>query len=366
MNDSVSICLCLMCDVSLTNNISKYCSAKCRKRYNNYKNLSKEELEKKKDMIKISEKILICKNCDIEYKPKLSNQINYCSRRCGSECYSRIRCQQQKETNKKLREDRKINCLTCNKIIPQKSIKYCNPICGDRYISWKNLDQSELEKKLLKAQTFGEEISCLHCDKMFIPDRINNFNFCSRKCHSDYGANIIGSKKKDCRNYLKDEKTKAGKCENCDESNILLLEFAHFKRIGKVDVHECFDMDILKKEMLKGRWLCILCHRIETYNEIERKSLDDKPKGYNYIVNKKLEIGKCQLCNIQVTSFNVYCFDFDHLDQSTKLFNVSQLWASTITKIQIEIDKCRLLCCKCHRLHSIKQEKENREKKINS
>ncbi len=40
------------------------------------------------------------------------------------------------------------------------------------------------------------------------------------------------------------------RCKNCDEINVLLLEFAHYSRNNKeIDVHECYDIDILKKEM---------------------------------------------------------------------------------------------------------------------
>ncbi len=114
--------------------------------------------------------------------------------------------------------------------------------------------------------------------------------------------------------------------------------------------------------MSKGRWLCIWCHRIETYTEINQVAFEDKHAGKQYVINQKLKIGGCELCDANVTKKNTYCFDFDHIDPETKTCSVSQL--CKISEIKAEIAKCRLLCCKCHRLHSIQQEKDTREQRL--
>ena len=50
------------------------------------------------------------------------------------------------------------------------------------------------------------------------------------------------------------------------------------------------------------------------------------------------------------------CLDFDHIDRSTKKYNISKnrdnlSWDKLLT----EIGKCRILCANCHRVHTAQQ-----------
>lgn len=205
-------------------------------------------------------------------------------------------------------------------------------------------------------------------------------------------------------------------CQKCGESNISLLEFAHYDRKNKnVSIRDFRSIEVLKNELSKGRFLCIWCHRLETREEINRNM---KNKSYEYtieeinmskgisevkkcngpmcngekrhkslfyssgkylksqckkcvlykdnlkrirarehVANVKLDIKVCEICNISVTRDTVCCFDFDHIDRNTKFKEISKLVKDgyPIEKIDYEISKCRMLCCKCHRLHTIKQ-----------
>lgn len=73
-------------------------------------------------------------------------------------------------------------------------------------------------------------------------------------------------------------------------------------------------------------------------------------RNKNYVINVKMKIGKCKNCNRKVTKDKVCCFDFDHIDRSTKFKVVSELARGqcSIEKIDNEIKKCQLLCCYCH------------------
>ena len=56
--------------------------------------------------------------------------------------------------------------------------------------------------------------------------------------------------------------------------------------------------------------------------------------------------GKCQGCG--------YCkiievLDFHHVDRSTKLASLSQMWNHSWKRVVEELKKCRLLCANCHR-----------------
>ena len=81
-----------------------------------------------------------------------------------------------------------------------------------------------------------------------------------------------------------------------------------------------------------------------------------RDRCYKLVNEEKLKIAKCSICDIAVTEETTRCFDFDHIDMNTKTDTISNLCSKcSIKKIKEEIDKCRLLCCNCHRLHTIKQ-----------
>jgi hypothetical protein len=239
-------------------------------------------------------------------------------------------------------------------------------------------------------------------------------NIC-KKCNSEKHKRSIA---KNGRNVLRVcAALKAGKtCVNCGEDDVELLEFAHIDRqtksfklggVGK-------GAKKLTEEAKKCKLLCIWCHRLETWQENNAllKTIDDykytededkfdatsatsrackgiicngksrdiskfytsKTHGkykqckncFNYanllrqrkvadfVNSKKLEIGKCNFCNVRVTDDNYRCFDFDHLPNETKIASISNLTrsATSTQKIIDEIKKCQLLCCKCHRKKS--------------
>ena len=197
-------------------------------------------------------------------------------------------------------------------------------------------------------------------------------------------------------------------CSECGENNPNLLEFAHYDRNNK-KINFSFNTSItlLQEELEKGRFLCMWCHRLETQKEVDQLTLNHKMKRsysleeqnikldkkakisngplcngimrhssffrstttckkchsvnirqcrqnkQNYVNRCKLKIGKCEICNIKVEENTTCCFDFDHLDPNNKTKSVSQ--TDGLNNVKIEISKCRLLCCKCHKIHTIKQ-----------
>lgn len=53
---------------------------------------------------------------------------------------------------------------------------------------------------------------------------------------------------------------------------------------------------------------------------------------------------RCARCNNQ---FNHY--EFDHLDPSTKQFNIAQILTGAKDRLLTELKKCQLLCYDCHK-----------------
>lgn len=102
----------------------------------------------------------------------------------------------------------------------------------------------------------------------------------------------------------------------------------------------------------KGRY-SYYCKKCSNYSYmIKRRNNRD------FIDKEKLQRKECTECHIKVTEDTLCCFDFDHLDPSTKKYNISRLaciHSSTENGIETELKKCQLLCCKCHKKKTIKQ-----------
>jgi hypothetical protein len=208
-------------------------------------------------------------------------------------------------------------------------------------------------------------------------------------------------------------------CVECGESDYRLIEFDHIDEKEKSFniASNSFALETIFKEIEKTQFLCIECHRKKTYFEKERthdeegmllkysyteeeaiiktepkicnghmckgkmrdismfgmrnrgtkympsplcikcsryKNLLYHIKCKNHVKQRKIKIGKCAHCEKKVTEDNFFIFDFDHLRD--KLYTIAKMIGrAPIKRIDEEIDKCQLLCCKCHKLKTAKQ-----------
>ena len=69
-----------------------------------------------------------------------------------------------------------------------------------------------------------------------------------------------------------------------------------------------------------------------------------RKKFSDYIRAFKLKAG-CAICGYNE---HACALEFDHIDPSQKLFNVSQGKSHSWSAFLAEIDKCRVLCANCH------------------
>jgi len=245
----------------------------------------------------------------------------------------------------------------------------------------------------------------------------NQYKYC-KQCKS---VNAKKSRDKVGRAFQREKfKLKLDKvCESCNCDDIELLEFDHKDMNDKsFTIAKSGSAEKIIKEAMKTRLLCVWCHRMRTQKDIE-KNVKKSRKDYEYsaeedtekidlfqskkcsgeicngkirnynkfyfsnnrysiyckkcvnyngllkrrdnadiVDNEKLKIGNCKLCDKKATKETLCCFDFDHLDQKTKKYNVSDLrLLATVDKkiIMDEIAKCQLLCCICHKKKTIKQ-----------
>jgi len=176
----------------------------------------------------------------------------------------------------------------------------------------------------------------------------------------------------------------------CEEvQNIVIFEFDHitpqeksFKMSEWVNHHKKTEQDLID-EISKCRILCSFHHHLHSQNQQteKKKNKSDysetigvvqnrkrKRENYDKLTELKLDperFGKCEMCKRGVLPGEISGFDFDHKNPTEKHHGISKLasrgfsWEKTILP---EIDKCRLLCTNCHRLHTQKQQMQSNSK----
>jgi hypothetical protein len=171
---------------------------------------------------------------------------------------------------------------------------------------------------------------------------------------------------------LRNKKQELGeKCGKCGESDLNLLELDHIDCTEKsMDIQHHASAEKLAAELNKVQLLCGFCHRLKTYGDMQikkivrdqsrvhlRRQYNIRQRNMAFVNQVKLEIGGCQECNRKVTSLDpalCSCFEFDHVDRTTKIDGISAManGGRSIDVIKREIAKCRLLCVNCHKKHT--------------
>jgi len=163
-----------------------------------------------------------------------------------------------------------------------------------------------------------------------------------------------------------------GKCETCGEDRLdALQQVAIDPDKKKGTLHRPTTETNRLKELENIVVLCVCCQRIRSYQtrthrlDETRASLSMTPHYVavrkrsadtaDYLRDKKRRIGKCSICDRSCDTQDraiLSSFDFDHLDRSTKMYNVSAMLSSARAKVDQELAKCRLLCANCHTIHT--------------
>lgn len=102
-------------------------------------------------------------------------------------------------------------------------------------------------------------------------------------------------------------------------------------------------LDLIKKEIEKCDLVCANCHAIRTWPK--GKDISKMSERRKLIAQGKDK--PCMDCNM---SYPLCVMHYDHVDPSSKLFNVSRPTGHSLEEIQIEMTKCRILCSNCHRI----------------
>jgi hypothetical protein len=111
--------------------------------------------------------------------------------------------------------------------------------------------------------------------------------------------------------------------------------FLAYRKKSRINKDGTYQMNWLSPES----W----AKRKEYYKQTVKETYS---KNIKLIHSEKLKRG-CVCCGYNTSA---YALDFDHIDPSTKLYDIAQLATRRFDKIQEEIKKCQVLCANCHRI----------------
>ena len=95
----------------------------------------------------------------------------------------------------------------------------------------------------------------------------------------------------------------------------------------------------------------------EEYNAFMKEYMKARYQRRKLAALEKLG-SKCAVCGSRDR------LEFDHLDRSTKYRTIAKMWSYSETKFWAEIEKCQLLCQKCHQEKSFAERGMKRAKGV--
>ena len=155
-------------------------------------------------------------------------------------------------------------------------------------------------------------------------------------------------------------------CEDCGETDTRLIEADHVR--GK-KVHNCSHycwwachggVSALTEELTTCQSRCIWCHRIKTKQTRGANKQKSKLKKRAIVHAEKMRRGECLRCRVKVTDETAFLFDFDHREHERKVKGICYMVTTFPLErfhscIDNEMEKCDLLCCKCHKRKTLEE-----------
>jgi len=120
------------------------------------------------------------------------------------------------------------------------------------------------------------------------------------------------------------------------------------------------------EEIKKTQLICCKCHIIETIKREKEKRKGEPQQQKSKLEqekNKYIESFKKQGCIIcKFYDEKILRFlEFDHINPSEKIADICVMKMSSnysLNDLKNEIEKCRILCRHCHKIHTAKQHRE--------
>ena len=241
-----------------------------------------------------------------------------------------------------------------------EEIKNCKN-CGPQHLSmWKKTSRG---------------LRCIECIR-----RVQRNNYAlhidSKRTKSQNERKRNGSVRSLCQKqnmYAFIDTLKAFPCKDCDlQYEPECMDFDHIrKKIYNISrlVQQRYSKKFILQEIEKCELVCVLCHRLRTYKRTiqnaplrlidpSQKQITARAKReYKKKIVNTLKLNPCSKCG---NSYESCQMDFDHIDPDSKFEWITNLVRGgySIDILQIELDKCRLLCALCHRRQSSHKNKQ--------
>lgn len=111
--------------------------------------------------------------------------------------------------------------------------------------------------------------------------------------------------------------------------------FLSYRRKSRINKDGTYQMNWLSPEAWEKR-----------LQSCKNAAKNTQQRNVQIIHEEKLKRG-CECCGYKE---HACALDFDHLDPSTKLRDISKMHTTSILKLKAEMAKCQVLCANCHRI----------------
>ena len=119
--------------------------------------------------------------------------------------------------------------------------------------------------------------------------------------------------------------------------------------------------EIIFAEIDKCDLVCLLCHNKRTHSRFDEILGSDRKyrphEQRNIGMINEFKTHPCAICGKQYDHFNM---QIDHIDPTTKLYDVCQLKSRKVEILLTELAKCQVLCALCHRRKSILEQQDDK------
>lgn len=172
------------------------------------------------------------------------------------------------------------------------------------------------------------------------------------KWHAEHRAEFLGYLRRrgaEGRTFI--DSLKTGKsCVDCGELFLpFCMDFDHVRgiKLWDISVMRSHRREAILEEVTKCELVCAVCHRVRTQARQPEALSDDRLSMFREWLNT-LKSEPCTDCGRVRPPV---AMDFDHV-RGEKVKGVSQMWSRGRDKVLIELAKCELVCCICHRIRT--------------
>jgi hypothetical protein len=119
--------------------------------------------------------------------------------------------------------------------------------------------------------------------------------------------------------------------------------------------------EVIIAEIEKCDLICLLCHNKRTYDRFNNELGNDRKypphMQRNIGIINAFKVHPCTICGQQYEHYNM---QIDHINPTTKLYDVCQLKSRKVEILLTELAKCQVLCALCHRRKSVLEQQDDK------